>query len=210
LRTQDKVLKQLRRDSGRLVRRSIDFPTKREVVRDDQTAGAIATSFSGFDMPLSGITKRHTIVEKRQWFSGAFTYHLPDSSELDGFARLAAQADKLYGVVPDVADLWNLIPWSWLVDWFVNVGPVLSNVTNYAKYGLVLPYAYMMEETIVTYEYTFFSTSGNPMANGADLVIVDHTKKRVQASPFGFGLTWDGFSTGQLSILAALGLSRSR
>lgn len=210
LRTQDKVLKQLRRDSGRLVRRSVDFPTEREVILSDQIAGNVATSFSGFSMPLSGITSRHAIKEQTRWFSGAFTYHLPDSSELDGFARLAAEADKLFGVVPDVADLWNLMPWSWLVDWFVNVGPVLSNVTNFAKYGLVLPYAYMMEETIVTYEYTFNSTSGNPMANGADLVIVDHTKKRVQASPFGFGLTWDGFSPGQLSILAALGLSRSR
>lgn len=212
MRTQDKVLRQLRRDSGRQVRRSYEFPMTREVVDTKvSNPGAISSSLSGFGTPPPGTTTRHIIVEKRQWFSGAFTYYLPDSDELGGLARFAAEADKLFGVAPDIADLWNLIPWSWLVDWFVNVGPVLSNLVNYAKYGLVMPYGYMMEESIVKYQYTFSPSSSSSFpVKGTQLEIVDHTKQRVQASPFGFGVTWDGFSPGQVAILAALGLSRSR
>lgn len=185
---------------------------KRSVVANTTSSGALSTSFAGFNFPTSGITAKQIIVEQRQWFSGAFTYYLPDSDELGGLGRLALEADRLFGVVPDIADLWNLIPWSWLVDWFVNVGPVLQNLANYSKYGLVMPYGYMMEHTIVEYQYTFTPSvkTDKIVGGGVNLVIVDETKKRVQASPFGFGVTWDGFNPGQLAILAALGLSRSQ
>lgn len=211
-KSQGAVLKQLRRDSGRLVRRSFEFPTSKSVVSDTSSAGSLSTTFPGsfYTGTNSGTTKKQVIVERSQWFSGAFTYYLPDSSEFEGIVRMGLEADKLYGVVPDIADLWNLIPWSWAVDWFVNVGPVLQNLTNWAKYGLVMPYGYMMEKTTVKYQYTFTPNSfSGPGASGCTLTIVDETKKRVKASPFGFGVTWDSFNTTQLAILAALGLSRS-
>jgi len=40
------------------------------------------------------------------------------------------------------------------------------------------------------------------------LTLVAETKVRRPANPFGFGITWGGLSPFQLSIAAALGLSR--
>lgn len=212
LKTQDQVMKQLRRDSGRQVRRSFEFPTTRQVVSDTSNTGAVNTSVPNAywqGVSLTGITRKLVTVEKTRWFSGAFTYHLPDTDVANGLARMALEADASFGIVPDLETLWNLIPWSWAVDWFANVGHNLNNLSNMAKYGLVMPYAYMMEHTIVKYEYTFTPNSGILKGGPISLTILDETKKRVKASPFGFGVSWDGFDTTQLAILAALGLSRS-
>jgi len=38
--------------------------------------------------------------------------------------------------------------------------------------------------------------------------LVDVTKKRVQATPFGFGVEFDSLNLYQTSILAAIGVSR--
>lgn len=212
IKTREAVLKQLRRDSGRLVRRSFEFPIEREVVQESTSSGSVQTNLDTtfFKSTPLGIRSKQVRITRKRWFAGAFTYHLPDSSEFGGFSRMALEAEKLFGVIPDPADLWNLIPFSWTVDWFVNVGPILSNLSNLAKYGLVMPYGYMMENTIVEYSYTLNAPSlklGKP--GPYTLVISDETKKRVKASPFGFGVTWDSFDTTQVAILAALGLSKS-
>jgi len=47
---------------------------------------------------------------------------------------------------------------------------------------------------------------GVPVECGA--IRLKETKERVTASPFGFGLTWDGFTPYQMAILAALGVTR--
>lgn len=211
LRDKDTILKQLRRDSGRLVRRSYEFPTEKKVLSESTNNGSLLSSFPGsfYSGSLSGITAKKVTIEKQRWFSGAFTYHLPDSSELGGISRMVDEGNKLFGLVPDLETLWNLIPWSWGVDWFVNVGPVLSNLSDMAKYDLVMPYGYMMETTIVEYQYTYTGAGQGPGREGCSMIIVDETKKRLKASPFGFGVSWDSFDTTQLAILAALGLSRS-
>jgi hypothetical protein len=70
----------------------------------------------------------------------------------------------------------------------------------------------MMEHSIKTDIYTFFGKSGiygRPDLTVPPLRLVTETKKRVPASPFGFGITWDGLSPLQVSILGALGITRS-
>jgi hypothetical protein len=116
--------------------------------------------------------------------------------------------------------LWELAPWSWAVDWFTNTGDVINNISQFAGSGLVLRYGYLMEESIVT---DIYSLEGHSWKSGLagrpntlsrvkipNSVYITHVKQRIRANPYGFGVTWDALSAFQLSILAALGISRDR
>lgn len=215
----DEILSQYERGSGSLTRRRFEFPEE-----SSSEITTISTSMSGAIAPERGevwdillapatVYRRRTTYRK-VWFEGAFTYHLPDGwdsrSEL---ARIGAKARTLLGLDITPSTVWNLTPWSWAVDWFSNVGDVISNLSDYATDGLVMRYGYVMEHTLCRDHY---------FANGAGQLNLPHgrrlsqlescveTKKRVQASPFGFGLSWSGLSPRQKSIAAALGLTRLR
>jgi len=76
----------------------------------------------------------------------------------------------------------------------------------------VLAYGYMMEHTIVsdTYSMTGITdVNGNPVSI-PNLTLVTETKVRQVANPYGFGVSWDGLTSFQGSILAALGLTKGR
>lgn len=210
----DKIIRQYHRDSGKVVRRRWEFPT--ETVYDDvivATGVSVGTQPSGYNMyttaPPSGQVRRIRKMTTRRWFSGAFTYYLPTVQEGD-WSNVPAEAKKLLGLslTPDV--LWNVGPWSWLVDWFTNAGDVISNLTDFAVDGLVMRYGYIMEHTVCRDTYIFEGPTGlsNPSPRPAPLTFVTETKQRRKANPFGFGVTWDGLSDRQNAILAALGLTK--
>jgi hypothetical protein len=69
-------------------------------------------------------------------------------------------------------------------------------------------YGYIMEHSIVRDTYTLSATGFNQPQAVPPATFVTETKLRRGANPFGFGLTWDGLSTFQKSILAALGITR--
>jgi len=215
IRHANQVIAQYERDAGKVVRRHYRFPsekTQSEVLVNASTSaetggGAFAT-FAGGSL---GQLVRRVDTTRDRWFSGAFTYYLPSGydsrSEME---RIASLADKLFGVKITPEVLWNVAPWSWAVDWFVNAGDVLHNIDRFATGGLIMPYGYMMERTITKYTYNL-STSGllnAPNAGKGPLVLVTETKKRIPANPYGFGVTWNSLSGFQASILAALGISR--
>jgi len=219
VRHADTVLKQYERDAGRIVRRRYNFPQKTEQL--SQTKLTLASNFyngvmkPGPGSPIIGAPygdgiRTHT-VSRRQWFSGAFTYHLPTGYDSrNAMKSMAQRADKLFGIdlTPEV--LWNIAPWSWAVDWFSNTGDVISNLSDWATDGLVMQYGYMMEHTISKYTYSMDPSGTTRKVPVSDVSFVTETKRRVRANPFGFGITWDGLSPRQGAILTALGLSRSR
>lgn len=217
IKKSDKVLSQYERDAGRNVRRRYKFPVEKSRTTSTYLANGtnnwadagITTARNGF----RGTVYLTREVERRIWFSGCFTYFLPSGYESrNGISKLAAQADKLFGIKPGPETLWNLAPWSWAVDWFSNTGDVISNLEDFKLHGLIMRYGYIMEHTIVRDTYTFVldTTFGSLRPNVAPVVLVTETKKRRAANPFGFGLTWNGLSTFQASIAAALGISRGR
>ncbi len=79
-----------------------------------------------------------------------------------------------------------------------------------------MPYGYVMEHTVQTtvIESTggWYVVSPGKFQRMPDIkfVVVDETKQRLRATPYGFGLSWDGFSPEQLAILASLGITRGR
>lgn len=152
-----------------------------------------------------------TTAVRQQWFSGSYTYYIPKSS-LEGISGIATRARLLYGleITPEV--LWNLAPWSWLVDWFANVGDLMHNVSAFQSDGLVLRHGYVMETTSL---HVRRQNSVSPIHGSGEM---DHStlvadefhgtwKRRAKATPYGFGLNSSAFTNRQWAILGALGMT---
>jgi len=143
----------------------------------------------------------------RVWSSCSFAYH--QVSLLDDLLKdLDKQLGGL-GAVPTAIDVWNLLPWSWLVDWFVNINHVITNLSYLGRDGLYLRHGYLMgtyrDREVQSQNAVIF---GRPSSTTQELLF--ERKYRVRASPFGFGYTWKDFNPFQISILGALGVNRLR
>lgn len=219
-KTAAKTIKQFKRDAGRNVRRRYEFPLeeKTEILESKKgnNVGAMINGpadptytyyFKDLDFPGSYEHQRTTTV--KTWFSGAFTYHLPaDDTQIGKMMNAYVMADRLYGtgLTPDV--LWNLTPWSWATDWFANTGDVLTNVSNASLYGQIMRYGYLMEKTTIIDHRKLDSPSYKGGGGSTQSIVKTVVKRRIAANPFGFGITFDGLDAYQLSILAALGITR--
>jgi hypothetical protein len=228
----DAIWRQYERDAGKVVRRGYSFkPFLKTEMKDLGVIGPWvgASSRTLSQIPFTGTSGtcfREHSISKRQWFKGAFTYYLPRTESVGSrpgsrpgredanrgvIAQNLLMAKKLYGLTftPDV--VWALMPWSWLFDWVSNTSEVLKNWASWAMDGQVLVYGYMMEHTISTYTYTWVGNSR--MRSGAvpySVVMVTETKKRIKATPYGFGVDWEKLTPSQTAIIAALGLSKSK
>jgi hypothetical protein len=227
-RKSDIWLRQFERDAGRRVRRGYRFPIEEEsggmgTLIENTLPNLCGNHIFTLCHPFNpsrpvyqghlGKTIHERQVQRRVWFSGSFTYFLPDgwysSSKME---RTNARYSEMLGLKPNAETLWNVAPWSWALDWFANTGDVVSNLNDFLSKHLVMHYGYVMCETFVTdtyrWEYNQSSYPGRPSI--PEIVLCTHTKQRREANPFGFGVSWDGLNPFQTSIVAALGLSRKR
>jgi hypothetical protein len=214
-----RILHQYQRDSGRVIRRDAGFPWTvtndfTEDVNQDTSAVFMPSNVQAqlkvpFYIPTTSLTRHR---EVHYWFSGAFMYLLESPEGVLGkLERYEQLANKLLGsrITPEV--LWELTPWSWLLDWFGNISQFMGNVSTFSEDGLVMRYGYLMRETHAVDTYTtnggYFS-GGDPGPITLQLSVVQ--KERVKATPYGFGLNPDtDFSVRQWAILAALGMTRA-
>lgn len=206
VRDSDRILKQLARDSGRNVRRRYDFPpiVSRTVLKQASYPVLSPNIHDG-----QGVLTTTTTNETETWFEGAYTYHLPPQGSFD---RYVSEAHKLFGVRPSLSTLWELSPWSWAADWFANTGDVLHNLSMFQNDSLVLRYGYLMQKTKQKVEYQwegkFAANISGPSFVSTSQTFTCERKRRIRATPYGFGLQYDGLSTSQQAIIAALGISR--
>jgi len=221
VRTQD-IIDQFVRDSGRAVRRKFDFTVKRSATGDfDPEFKTLlgfpnpGTSAADWFYPNAGYNgaygqvNRTTEVTERYYFRGAFTYLLADSFSGNQLAAGAQAARKVLGL--DGANLdtiYQLTRFSWLLDYFVNVGDIISNANAFSKDSLVLRYGYLMRETRIKdiYQHSgveFRSGRTGPITFTESFI----EKQRVRATPYGFGLNPNSFTESQWAILIALGLT---
>lgn len=213
----DRILKQLERDSGRLVRRRYSFPD--EITNEFLDEPAVtpwtpvnAGNTGGWQpaVLISGRRTRERMITTKTWFSGAFTYHLNMGTRLrDKMDRISAEARKLYGlqVTPELA--WNLAPWSWLADWEGNIGDVLHNLSQFSQDGLVMPYGYIMQHKQVVDDWTLYGgVNTGSTEPPLRLQITYDSKIRRKATPFGFGFNMSTLTGRQSAILGALAISR--
>jgi hypothetical protein len=164
------------------------------------------TQSNGFLAHSGRLTEEIHTYEK-YWFSARWMYYLGSDSPVLGKLRKYAQiARKLLGLRLDVELLWELAPWTWLSDWFVNMGDVLAVNAALSQDSTVLQYAYLMRETQVSYHYhhtgVLFGRTG--YSGPIKTILTQNRKERVRATPYGFGVNLGGLTVQQLAILAAL------
>jgi hypothetical protein len=120
-----------------------------------------------------------------------------------GFVR------KVFGLTIGPAELWEAMPWSWLIDYFSNAGHVLSNMQNGVVGDVVAEEAWVMRKHITqATQVSSLVWNDGSMAVGS-ITAMSETKCRLRANPFGFGLSTDDLSGRQIAILGALGISRA-
>lgn len=206
-------LKQLLRDNGRPVRRALEvLPRSRSghTQYETLTYGAFAPVLSTYfytRQPKQVIT---SWFEDRVWASARFKYFLPEGPRDIAWKNRLLR--ELYGLRPRLSTIYNLMPWSWLIDWFSNVGDVIDNCQVTVADRLAAPHFYVMRQRsgncLTHCSGGFRLKSGQPVeVSGVSLHQRVH-KSRVQGSPFGFAVSEESLNGTQLAILGALGLSK--
>jgi hypothetical protein len=137
----------------------------------------------------------------------------------NGFIDQAMHVMQGLGFVRDPKALWELTPFSWLVDWAVNIGSALENASYYSPQvgGRAIDYAYVTTKTVValTHDFAGWGTIGSSFKEyrviDPQSLLTTVTKERRRVSPFGgVGVDLSGLTSGQFSILVALGMARKR
>jgi hypothetical protein len=218
-------IRQLLRDSGRDVRRQYEFDPITETGAVTNVTGSSASIIpssmaSGNYDPLfvnggrSSPSKieRQVILKRKIWFSGKYTYFLPTdmNNVLDRLVVYEALFNKLLGTRITPSVLYNLTPWTWLADWFANIGDIVSNASSLQEDNLVLRYGYLMCESTQDVIYTAYGFKFTNYDPGPLVTSFRQTRKeRIRATPFGFGLNPASFDARQWAILGALALTKT-
>lgn len=151
-------------------------------------------------------------AERKVWFEGAFGFSVPiqDSPRWEQKMFLEQGLGLNLSTYSILQTLYQLTPWTWLADWFTSMGDIIDNWAAINNYGVYSRYAYVMASESYTKTYSHdVSLKNGPTKNLFFRETVEF-KQRLAASPFGFGINIPGDLTAwQLSILTALGLSRS-
>lgn len=150
-------------------------------------------------------------MTQRRWFEGEFTNFLPLGFDpTDFFQKL----DLLVKVKWDPSTLWELAPWSWLIDWNLKIGDSIAANLQAANDRLVMHYGYAMETTVYTTECTWRRTSESKSYSGVPQkgrwFTTSLHKRRLRANPYGFKVNSSSqpLTVGQNAILGALGLTK--
>lgn len=144
--------------------------------------------------------ERHTFVTRWgtvRWLPTS----LPPKSSND-VRRLAMKA--VWGLSLQAEDVWNILPWTWLIDWSSNVGEYLGAHSN--RVPAKATGVNIMTQTLTNINWTRLSTN---WAKGGEGVATFETKERVQsASTIDAHLPF--LNSRRLSILGSLAITRFR
>nr|QDH87530.1 MAG: hypothetical protein H3BulkLitter17941_000001 [Leviviridae sp.] len=147
------------------------------------------------------------------WAEGSFRFWLPEGPrDINWTKSMLSALDG--SSFPSPSQIYNAIPWTWLIDWFSNVGDIINNIDAGVAKGLASDHWYIMRE--VAY-YRQFTANGEFNQRDGSIKKVTGTswatateKYRSKGDPFGFATSASNLSTSQLAILGALGLSKLR
>lgn len=188
---------------------------------EDYFVGGPLGPLFNFDFAGGQCDYRYTTVESTTtWQCGTFQYYVPDIGT-DRWTERAKRSLFGFDLTPSLA--WELIPWSWLIDWFTNVGDIVSNLSTNAVDNEVLTNCYSMMELrlhrdiVISNHWDEWVNSepGDPTyfhlpagSGKVSYALDERSRLRRQASPYGFGLKWPDFTPRQIAILAALAIKR--
>lgn len=111
------------------------------------------------------------------------------------------------GLSPSLSQAWELMPWSWFIDWFSEIGSVIKVRSN--RGGVTFHNASIMEhsytkESVIPRKPPFSGISGSPAT------LVYETKRRTPYAPSVTSGFVNIYSPEQLATLSALSILRVR
>jgi len=152
------------------------------------------------------IHHRVDAVGRFQFYNPIFSvsYVKDGSSVWDTVRRYLA----IYGLRITPSNVYKAIPWTWLIDWFVDVSRYVDAISDSLVDQVVCDYYYVTVrqefKRTIEVRLPFFDGPAN-----LSYSFTSNAKERSGAtSPFDFSLGWGDLSPRQLAILAALKISR--
>jgi len=154
-------------------------------------------------------------MSSERWFEGEFSFFYPLTfNPKDYLSRL----DVLMNLELTPATLWELAPWSWMIDWFLGIQDTISSNQLAGNDHLIMHYGYAMEKTVYKTRLHWQKNPSDALPSGwtnfpTGGSVWNQTiyKRRIRANPYGFQVNPTGDLSGsQLAILGALGLSKAR
>lgn len=205
-----KRLDWLLRNNGRPVRIKKEIADFSYNGTEDGEAWGIVIP-NGFNLVKSTPRYRRNVdVIDKIWASAQWRFFLPEGPKNPEYKHKLLM--RLYGnqITPSV--LYNAIPWSWLVDWFSNVGDIVENFDAGVADRLAAEYFYVMRNTgirsVVFAECDYMRKNGEIVHMTGTALTESYVKTRLAGDPFGFSTNPNGLNASQLAILGALGMSR--
>lgn len=213
-------------------KRSWDGPSTRTQVNSSQSINWIGAPYGSTSRftelndvigPIGGYGVSYnasvdTLVSEDYHWSSKYVGLAKAGRRANSFSDQAMDVAKRLGLVNDPQMLWDLTPYSWLVDWFTTMGDSIANSNTYSplsgKYSVDYAYLTTQHSTVVTGDLL----SRIPDNNGTRAhqmtsprsVVNTVSRWRSRATPFGFGTQLGSLTASQYGILVALGLARSR
>lgn len=138
-----------------------------------------------------------------KWGSVRWTSSTIPSNRFSNAALRKQALDLVFGANLSPTHLWNALPWSWLVDWFGNVGDFVQ--ANYNAIPVTASLPCVMEHVRTETQYT--RTGGPTWVTGGSGTVVYETKRR-SIVPIGLSAALPFISARQFSILGALAIQR--
>jgi len=208
-----KRVAQLLRDNGRPVRRSVSL--RKDASSPVVTTGLLYSSFQPVLVTQYYVSQLRWTIRTGSfdhvWASARMRYWLPGGPKDVEYKRRLLRALAGFRVTPD--EIYNSIPWTWLIDWFSNLGDLIGNL-DYAGVAdrLAADYVYVMRHKATYTEYLaqgkFRRQNGTTFTASASARAIAELKTRVHGGPFDLALKEQNLSATQLGILGAIGLSR--
>lgn len=141
-----------------------------------------------------------------------FEFYVADpygmTNRLDSYM---SNAQKLLGSGLSPHTVWKLTPWTWMSDWFLDIGSLLGYQQDVADNGLVASRSgYTIEDTYtaeMNLRNARTGTWSNTLLGKSSATCVETRQWRYSGSPYDMAFNWSlsGFQT---AILAALGISK--
>jgi len=163
---------------------------------------------------MPGTTPLYTVTRKestRVWYKGAFKFY---RSEFDNrvpmhpAVRTVRQYVTLLGANVNPVLLYKVTPWTWMADWFTNVGDTVQRLQDIATDAVVSQYFYLMRTIRIGYELRQVFTDRGGVSHDMQWFSGATSKSRSSSvNPFGFALNPTTLSGIQYAILGALGAS---
>jgi len=225
----NKIVKQYLRDMNAYVRRSGSRIIDSKTFSGNQgwtTISPFNTTSAVAGMVMSGIPGTNSAnqykggmeaylnVRLEQRVFSTYRYAPENAEHLLGiWDSYVGKAQKVLGLKLDLQTTWDLIPFSWMIDWFVDIGGMLGYQQDVADYKLVSKRAgYVLE-------YSGHGYLGLREAGPADVTtryktnrgdgfatVVYKSQKRRSGNPYGMTPDWS-LNSFQWGILASLGMA---